>query len=251
MTALIIIIVGVLLFYLLTNNKGGEQPTNNNSTNKSESTISELEFPDRNPAIDWHFQAIQKGIQEGNFELVNLSYAKLIESIRQQSINQPNEYDDLLNSVRQEYEVFRTHHNFEYPEQFLPPNERKKTKKKAEDLVNVSSKSEGTTTTFTINLNREELERRLKNKEFKKSVPDVADIAGFYGSKSLSMNKEFCVTNSQKGDFAVLQNDSLLFKKKLKRPNDCLVSNNGISVCSDWLNFDGLDGTFLVFNQRG
>lgn len=90
-------------------------------------TVSELEFPDRVDAIVWHLNAIDKGFRNKDFELVNLSYAKLIESIRQQNVNENGIYSDNLESVRIEYKEFREAYGYEYPQQFLPPSERKKT----------------------------------------------------------------------------------------------------------------------------
>ena len=85
-----------------------------------------MPFPDRINNINWHMNAISKGFKNNDLELVNLSYAKLIESIRQQNINDKNEFANHIEFVRNEYEEFRKDFGFEYPIQFLPPSERKK-----------------------------------------------------------------------------------------------------------------------------
>ncbi|MCF8239621.1 MAG: hypothetical protein K9I85_15770, partial [Saprospiraceae bacterium] len=77
-----ILIIGGLI-YLLTRKKGSQkqaQPKANNRQGHFESNIPNLVFPDRTDAIEWHSQAIKKGFQNGDLELANLSYAKLIES---------------------------------------------------------------------------------------------------------------------------------------------------------------------------
>ncbi len=90
------------------------------------SKLNSLPFPDRVDNINWHMNAISKGFKSNDLELVNLSYAKLIESIRQQNINDKNEFANHIEFVRNEYEEFRKDFGFEYPIQFLPPSERKK-----------------------------------------------------------------------------------------------------------------------------
>lgn len=229
-------------------------------------SISKMRFPDRNEAIVWHSNAIEKGFFQNNLELVNLSYAKLIESIRQQNINEPEKYNDLLEAVRAEYNQFRKEYQLGYPAQFLPPSQRKR--KRSDDsgskLVNISSQTEGNTTTMTIDLNEEELIKRIKDGSFdayEYSTDEcIEDVVGFYGNEQFSKNKKYRVVYSdgysdndkwKKGQFAVLNGDKLLFKKRLERPNDCHISNNGISICCDWLNIDDLEGKFIAFDLTG
>ncbi len=140
--------------------------------------------------------------------------------------------------------------------------ENSKRQKERKDLVNISSETEDNT--ITINLNEEELLRRIEDGSFGKEdysdEKSIEDIVGFYGKKQFSRNKSFCVVYSdglyendkwEKGHFAVLNGENLLFKKRLERPNNCYVSDNGISICCDWLNIDNLEGKFIVFDQRG
>lgn len=60
--------------------------------------------------------------------LLTFHTPKLIESIRQQNINEKGSYDDALKTIRAEYDQFRQAYNLEYPPQFLPPSERPKVK---------------------------------------------------------------------------------------------------------------------------
>lgn len=137
MTAIIIIVVVGLLIYFLTRKKS-QQPfvdrkqgsTANDQTNsiqqKFYSKVSSLSFPNRTDAIVWHINAIDRGLATGDLEFTNLSYAKLIESIRQQNINENGNFADHLQVIRKEYDNFRTYYGLAYPEQFLPPEKRKK-----------------------------------------------------------------------------------------------------------------------------
>ncbi len=99
-----------------------------NQNLKFTSKLSQIKYPDRINAIEFHNQKIQQGLASKNFDLTNLSYAKLIESIRQQNSNENNNYSDILKVVENEYAEFRETYDFEYPEQFLPPSKRKKKK---------------------------------------------------------------------------------------------------------------------------
>ena len=120
MTVIIIIAVVGLLIYLGTRKKSQQTfvdnrqgATTNNQTNsarqKFQSKISSLPFPDRTDAIVWHINAIESGLTNGDLEFSNLSYAKLIESIRQQNINENGNFADHLQIIRKEYDELRTY----------------------------------------------------------------------------------------------------------------------------------------------
>ena len=133
MTIAIIIGIIIFLFYIIGRNKQKEKKprskpivSGKNNNNGFQSNLSKMRFPDRIYAIDWHNQKIQQGLETGNTELVNLSYAKLYESIRQQNLNENGSYDDILQVIAKEYQEFRDYFQVEYPEQFLPPNKRKR-----------------------------------------------------------------------------------------------------------------------------
>jgi len=133
---LIIVIVFVILVFIgrkqekKKNSSVKTQPIKEPTKNSFNSKLSSIKFPDRINAIDWHNQKIQQGLRTGDIELANLSYAKLYESIRQQNVNDNGEFEDILQAVGKEYKEFREYYQVEYPEQFLPPEERKKKKEK-------------------------------------------------------------------------------------------------------------------------
>lgn len=141
MTVIIIIAIVGLIIYLWTRKNSDQtfidddQSSNtstasgrkNSTRQKFQSKISDLPFPDRIDAIVWHTKAIDKGLANGDLELANLSYAKLIESIRQQNVTENGTFEDHLQTIRKEYDEFRAYYKLEYPQQFLPPSERQKT----------------------------------------------------------------------------------------------------------------------------
>jgi hypothetical protein len=134
---LIIIILalsGLLIYFVKRNknsvNKSGKKsatfgPTSTNPTNsdgvKFEFRILEMQFPGRDSNIAWHKNAIIRGFADGDLSLVNLSYAKIIERLRQQNVNERGKYETMLETARREYEQFRITYNMQYPPQFLPP----------------------------------------------------------------------------------------------------------------------------------
>ena len=134
--------------------------------------------------------------------------------------------------------------------------------KASDEIVNVTSKGVGYTIEFTIELNEEAFLKKLKNGTLGsgKKETTIEDITGFYGNKQYSPNRTFCVSYAdghyendkwKNGDIALIKDNKLLVKKKLQRPNDCFVSNDGIVIACDWLNSDELIGRFLIFNSTG
>jgi len=127
MTVAIITITILVLIYIFGFDKKKYKELNKTERIKK-SQIKNPSQPniDRTDAMIWHTKKIQEGLDSGNLELVNLSYAKLIESIRQQNPNKFENHKQFLNDVEEEYENFRITYNFNYPKQFLPPSERNK-----------------------------------------------------------------------------------------------------------------------------
>lgn len=135
--ALIVIAIGLLLLPPVTkalfkkksngfNEVGQNQKQQAPRQQSFQSKLNNLHFPDRVEAIVWHINAISKGLSTGDLNLANLSYAKLIESIRQQNVNEKNNYEFELKAIRDEYEEFRNTYGLEYPPHFLPPSQRQK-----------------------------------------------------------------------------------------------------------------------------
>ena len=56
----------------------------------------------------WHIKAIDKALASGDLNLANLSYAKLIESIRQQNIIEKGKYEDALKTIQKNMKNFKT-----------------------------------------------------------------------------------------------------------------------------------------------
>ncbi|OYQ48230.1 hypothetical protein CHU92_00805 [Flavobacterium cyanobacteriorum] len=141
MTVIIIIaVVGLLIYFgtrkkseqtFIDNRQSSNTSTASGQTNstrqKFQSKISDLSFPDRIDAIVWHINAIDNGLANNDLDLANLSYAKLIESIRQQNVIENGNFEDHLQTIRKEYDEFRAYYGLEYPQQFLPPSQRQKT----------------------------------------------------------------------------------------------------------------------------
>ena len=137
--------------------------------------------------------------------------------------------------------------------------------KSNEELFTITSKNASdNTTNFSINFNEREFIKRYKEGNLGKSTghyeQSIEDIAGFYGSTLYSLNKEYCVVfcdgyfNNDKwvkGNIALIKGKSLLYKKKLHRPNDCSVNDNGIVICCNWKNSDKLISEFFVFDVSG
>lgn len=133
----------------------------------------------------------------------------------------------------------------------------------SDKLVNITTKSVGKNTTeMTIELNEDVILKKLKDGTLGsgKREPSIEDITGFYGRKQFSPNRQYCVSYSdghyennkwKNGDIALIKDNKLLFKKKLQRPNDCLVSNDGVVIVCDWINSDALTGKFIIFNTTG
>ncbi len=259
--ALFVLTIGLFLIPPISNKLFKTKKTNNDNTKPFNSNLKNISFPERIDDIVWHINAIERGLLAKDFNLVNLSYAKLIESIRQQNINDKINFDDALKQITDEYSEFRQRTKLEYPSQFLPPSLR--TKQNNDDLINVTSKStESNSMELTFEINEDVLFNRLKNgpSDFEDNETFIDDITGFYGTNEYSPNKKYCVSYCdgyydndkwKNGDLALLKNNTLLFKKKISRPNDCFVSNDGVVVCCDWLNSDTPSGIFLIFDSSG
>lgn len=154
---------------------------------------------------------------------------------------------------------------FNYKKEYNPTtsitteNNSNKTK---DEIVNIISKGVGNTTEITIELNEDVFLKKLKDRtlESGKRETTIEDLTGFYGNKQYSPNRNFCVSFAdghyknekwKNGNIALIKENKLLFKKKLQRPNDFFVSNDGIVIGCDWLNSDALTGKFLIFSSTG
>lgn len=106
------------------------------SRKKQEVPIQETnkEFPDRTFNIQFFQNKVTELLEKGEIELANLNFAKLVEAVRQQNQNQNGQLQEQLDSLMSDYSDFRKEYGVEYPNQFLPPNERKSKKKETSNI---------------------------------------------------------------------------------------------------------------------
>lgn len=125
-TILIIAVIFVFIIFWVAKSKKSSRVSAITTIEKSPKLdfTSELDkFPDRTDAIKFHKQSILKALAGGDVELANLSFAKLVESVRQQNINLGGSLDNELVLLRKIYDSFRMEYHLEYPKQFLQPKE--------------------------------------------------------------------------------------------------------------------------------
>lgn len=96
---------------------------------KLDYSIELAKFPDRTDAILFHKQAVLNAVNAGNLETANLSFAKLVESVRQQNANLDGAIASDLDLLRRLYDSFREEYGLQYPVQFLPPKARAANRK--------------------------------------------------------------------------------------------------------------------------
>lgn len=92
------------------------------------------EFSDRTFNIQFFQNKVTELLEKGEIELANLNFAKLVESLRQQNENKNGQLQMQLDSLKSDYSDFRKEYGVEYPNQFLPPNERKRKKKETSNI---------------------------------------------------------------------------------------------------------------------
>lgn len=160
MTIIIILVVIVLIIFLVfrkknetTFSKINSDNEINSETQQFQSKLSTIPFPDRIDDIVWHINAIEKAISKNDLKFANLSYAKLIESIRQLNTNENGKHEAALKSIREEYQLFRETYGLEYPQEFLAPSERKKEE--------TSTNTHSDTLVYLETLNFEELPKSI------------------------------------------------------------------------------------------
>lgn len=119
-----IFIINLLVIIISKSRKKQEVPIQ--ETNK--------EFPDRTFNIQFFQNKVTELLEKGEIELANLNFAKLIEAVRQQNQNQNGQLQEQLDSLKSDYSAFRKEYGVEYPNQFLPPNERKSKKKETSNI---------------------------------------------------------------------------------------------------------------------
>ncbi|UCS95417.1 hypothetical protein KZP23_10575 [Echinicola marina] len=135
----------------------------------------------------------------------------------------------------------------------------------SEELYDIKvEENTGNSYKVSVNLNEEEFIRRAEKGTLSfdiKKTDDIYDISGFFGSEKSSPNGVYQICFSEgyledgkrkRGKLALIKNNKLVYKKSVSRPNDCLVSNDGIVICCDWINYDGdPSGRFIIFDSEG
>jgi hypothetical protein len=81
-----------------------------------------------NSTLKFHLQNLKSAIRNKNINLASLTYAKIIEAVRQENASNDNKYSILLTELKTDYKNFLETFNLEYPENFLSPWERKRIK---------------------------------------------------------------------------------------------------------------------------
>jgi len=122
-TIIIIAVVGLILFLVTRKKNENSFPTVSNLQNQfTFKAVKEIRGID---LIPFHINNLEKAFARGDFNIVNLSYAKIIEIVRQKNVAAKGKHEEILKSLRNEYEQFRQSHGLEYPQQFLPPSKQK------------------------------------------------------------------------------------------------------------------------------
>jgi tetratricopeptide (TPR) repeat protein len=215
------ILLLVLIIYLISRKKKQRPSINSNINSSTQRTTINTQptksikkpYPDRTKDITFHREKLREALAQGDLQFANLSFAKLVESTRQQNENLDGMFRLDYEHTLKEYEEFLSKNNLDKPEQFNDPTAPKPKKK--------------------------------------------FDTSDFYGNKSHSPNYKFAVAfqdsyeEGKKGDVYLLQGTDVLFQKKIDRPNDCVVSNDGIVGVCDWMHTDELAGQFFLFNIDG
>lgn len=125
MTYIIAIFIIILLVVIISKSRK-KQMAPIQETNK--------EFSDRTFNIQFFQNKVTELLEKGEIELANLNFAKLVESLRQQNENKNGQLQMQLDSLKSDYSDFRKEYGVEYPNQFLPPNERKRKKKETSNI---------------------------------------------------------------------------------------------------------------------
>lgn len=95
-----------------------------------------------------------------------------------------------------------------------------------------------------------------KSEEAQQYSLEAAD-QNLAGTNTRSNNGEFTVIYSEgdddvKGKVCLLKENKILFRRTVKRPNCCVVSNNGIVICADWVSWESAStGRIIIFDAVG
>jgi len=128
---ILLVIIGIIVLIVIISKSKRKHPITNSTFNQNQNKQKfTAGFPDRTASIGVFKEKIDKSIQTGNIDIANLNFAKLVESLRQQNINENGVLEKDLEYAIKKYSEFRDFYNVDYPEQFSPPEERKKAQSK-------------------------------------------------------------------------------------------------------------------------
>lgn len=110
--------------------------------------------------------------------------------------------------------------------------------------------------------NKSAKNQNLKKVTIKDNIGDFIEIEeiGLFGQYDISANKKYIIVYKDghyendkyiKGEYAFIKNNNLVIHKKMPRPNDGKVANNGNFIINDWGNSEKLSGTFYTLNESG
>jgi len=94
-----------------------------------------------NSTLKFHLQNLKNAIKNKNINVTSLTYAKIIETVRQENASNDNKYSILLTELKTDYKKFLEAFKLEYPENFLSPWEIKR-KKDGKEITEIDPKYE-------------------------------------------------------------------------------------------------------------
>lgn len=121
------IILGIVIFLIILIKSKPDKEKEYETGDKNNATFT-INFPDRTNSLGFFQKTIEKSIKKGDIETANLNFAKIVEALRQQNINENGNLEDDLEFAKKQYAKFREHYNVEYPQQFLSLSECKDSK---------------------------------------------------------------------------------------------------------------------------
>lgn len=205
--------------------------------NKLENSLSALySLPDRTQAIFFHKTTLLKSFENKDFDQANLSFAKLLESYRQLALRDDEDFLKEQSLIKSLYGSFRDEYNLSIPNEFLPPDERKK--RECKSSISTIKKSGRFLDIDQLGFFGEYKES--PNGRFTISWSDFDPVTGTGGQR-----------DSGKGTYILLDGDRITVKGKLDRPNSGAVGDNGNFILSDFGFGEGLKGTFIAFSSDG
>lgn len=125
MISVVVILLIIAFIVFLASRKKKENPIPTVSNLQQQFTFKTVREIRGIDLIPFHINNLESALARGDLKIVNLSYAKIIEIVRQKNVEEKGKHEEISKSLLNEYEQFRQSHELEYPQQFLPPTQRK------------------------------------------------------------------------------------------------------------------------------